>query len=80
MELQIRALGASCDWDSLTFTLDQKVIDTVYKTFERLWHDGLIYRGEKLVNYCTKHQTAFADIEVTHKEEKGKPSKDAKLA
>ena len=72
MELQIRALGASCDWDSLTFTLDQKVIDTVYKTFERLWHDGLIYRGEKLVNYCTKHQTAFADIEVTHKDEKGK--------
>ena len=72
MELQIRALGASCDWDSLTFTLDQKVVDTVYKTFERLWHDGLIYRGEKLVNYCTKHQTAFADIEVTHKDEKGK--------
>ena len=72
MELQIRALGASCDWDSHTFTLDQKVIDTVYKTFERLWHDGLIYRGEKLVNYCTKHQTAFADIEVTHKDEKGK--------
>ena len=72
MELQICALGASCDWDSLTFTLDQKVVDTVYKTFERLWHDGLIYRGEKLVNYCTKHQTAFADIEVTHKDEKGK--------
>ncbi len=72
MELQIRALGASCDWDSLTFTLDNKVISTVYDTFERLWKDGLIYRGEKLVNFCTKHQTAFADIEVTHKDEKGK--------
>ena len=72
MELQIRALGASCDWDSLTFTLDNKVVDTVYKTFERLWKDSLVYRGEKLVNYCTKHQTAFADIEVTHKDEKGK--------
>ncbi len=72
MELQIRALGASCDWDSLTFTLDNKVTDTVYHTFERLWKDGLVYRGEKLVNYCTKHQTAFADIEVTHKDEKGK--------
>ena len=72
MELQIRALGASCDWESLTFTLDPKVIDTVYGTFEKLWHDGLIYRGEKLVNFCTKHQTAFADIEVTHKDEKGK--------
>ena len=72
MELQIRSLGASCDWDSLTFTLDPKVIETVYGTFEKMWKDGLIYRGEKLVNYCTKHQTAFADIEVTHKDEKGK--------
>ena len=72
MELQLRALGASCDWDSLTFTLDPKVIDTVYSTFQKLWKDKLIYRGEKLVNYCTKHQTAFADIEVTHKEEQGK--------
>lgn len=72
MELQIRALGASCDWSSLTFTLDPKVIDTVYGTFKKLWDDKLIYRGEKLVNYCTKHQTAFADIEVTHKEEQGK--------
>ena len=72
MELQLRALGASCDWDSLTFTLDQKVVDTVYNTFEKLWKQGLIYRGVKLVNFCTKHQTAFADIEVTHKDEKGK--------
>ena len=72
MELQIRALGASCDWDSLTFTLDPKVTNTVYKTFKKLWDDGLIYRGEKLVNFCTKHQTAFADIEVTYKEEAGK--------
>ena len=72
MELQIRALGASCDWSSLTFTLDPKVIDTVYGTFKKLWDDKLIYRGKKLVNYCTKHQTAFADIEVTHKEEQGK--------
>lgn len=72
MELQLRALGASCDWDSLTFTLDQKVVDTVYGTFEKFWKQGLIYRGQKLVNFCTKHQTAFADIEVTHKDEKGK--------
>ena len=71
MELQLRALGASCDWDSLTFTLDPKVTDQVYKTFKKMWDDGLIYRGKKLVNYCTKHQTAFADIEVTHKDEKG---------
>ena len=72
MELQLRALGASCDWDSLTFTLDQKVVDAVYDTFEKFWKQGLIYRGKKLVNFCTKHQTAFADIEVTHKDEQGK--------
>lgn len=71
MELQIRALGASCDWSSLTFTLDPKVIDQVYRTFQKMWNDGLVYRGKKLVNYCPKHQTAFADIEVVHKDEKG---------
>ena len=72
MELQLRALGASCSWNDLVFTLDDKVTSTVYDTFEKFWKKGLIYRGKKLVNFCTKHQTAFADIEVTHKEEKGK--------
>lgn len=71
MELQLRALGASCSWGDLTFTLDENVIDRVYTTFEKMWNDGMIYRGEKLVNYCPKHQTAFADIEVDHKDEKG---------
>ena len=71
MELQLRALGASCSWDDLTFTLDENVIDRVYTTFEKMWNDGLIYRGEKLVNFCPKHHTAFADIEVEHKDEKG---------
>ena len=71
MELQLRALGASCSWDDLTFTLDENVIDRVYNTFEKMWNDGMIYRGEKLVNFCPKHQTAFADIEVEHKDEKG---------
>ena len=71
MELQVRALGASCAWDDLTFTLDENVIDRVYTTFEKMWKDGMIYRGEKLVNYCPKHQTAFADIEVEHKDEDG---------
>ena len=71
MELQIRALGASCSWKDLTFTLDENVIDRVYTTFEKMWNDGLIYRGEKLVNFCPKHQTAFADIEVEHANEKG---------
>ncbi|MCL2445062.1 class I tRNA ligase family protein [Candidatus Saccharibacteria bacterium] len=70
MELQLRAMGASCSWDDLVFTLDKKVIQTVYRTFKRLWDDGMIYRGEKLVNYCTKHQTAFADIEVNYEDRK----------
>jgi valyl-tRNA synthetase len=70
MELQLRALGASCDWSSLTFTLDPKVIDTVYATFKHMWDDGLIHRGKRLVNYCTKHQTAFADIEVIYEDVK----------
>lgn len=72
MELQLRALGASADWPDLVFTLDEKVIDTVYATFQKLWNDGLIYRGERIVNYCTVHQTSFADIEVIHKNEKSK--------
>ena len=71
MELQVRALGASCAWDDLTFTLDENVVSRVYKTFEKMWNDGFIYRGEKLVNYCPKHQTAFADIEVEHVDEPG---------
>lgn len=71
MELQLRALGASCSWDDLTFTLDENVIDRVYTTFEKMWNDGLIYRSEKLVNFCPRHQTAFADIEVEHQDEPG---------
>lgn len=72
MEIQLRELGASLDWDSLTFTLDEKVITNAYSTFKKLWDDGLVYRGERIVNYCTKHQTSFADIEVVHKNEKSK--------
>ncbi|QQG50847.1 MAG: valine--tRNA ligase [Candidatus Saccharibacteria bacterium] len=72
MELQLRALGVSASWSDLVFTLDEKVIGTVYQTFKRLWDDKLIYRGERIVNYCTVHQTSFADIEVEHKNEKSK--------
>ena len=72
MELQLRALGVSASWKHLTFTLDDKVINTVYDTFKKMWDDNLVYRGERIVNYCTKHQTSFADIEVEHKDEKGK--------
>lgn len=71
MELQLRALGTSASWDHLVFTLDEKVIKTVYGTFKKLWDDGLIYRGERIVNYSTKYQTSYADIEVDHRQEKG---------
>lgn len=71
MELQLRALGASADWSNLTFTLDEKVINTVNSTFKKMWDEGLIYRGERIVNYSTKYQTSYADIEVDHKTEKG---------
>lgn len=71
-ENQMRALGASCDWSRYTFTLDQKVVDQSYKTFKKLWDDKLIYRGERIVNFCTFHGTSFSDIEVVHEEEKSK--------
>jgi valyl-tRNA synthetase len=71
MELQLRALGTSASWEHLVFTLDEKVVNTVHTTFKKLWDDGLIYRGERIVNYSTKYQTSYADIEVDHKQEKG---------
>lgn len=70
-ESQFRRLGAGVDWSRYTFTLDQKIVTRAYATFKKMWDEGLIYRGERLVNYCTFHGTAFADIEVEHKEEKG---------
>lgn len=71
MELQLRSLGVSATWKNLVFTLDKKVIDTVYETFKKMWDDGLIYRGERIVNYSTKYHTSYADIEVNYKKEKG---------
>lgn len=72
MEKQVRALGASCDWSRFTFTLDEEVVQTTYSTFKKMWEDDLIYRGERIVNYCTQHDTSFSDIEVEYHDEKGK--------
>lgn len=72
MEAQLRALGAGASWNDLVFTLDEKVTQTVYGTFKKLWDEGLIYRGERIVNYSTAFQTSYADIEVNYKTEKGK--------
>jgi len=67
---QMRKLGVSADWSRFTFTLDKKIVRRAYQTFKKMWDDGLIYRGERLVNYCTFHGTGFADIEVEYKNEK----------
>jgi valyl-tRNA synthetase len=70
-ESQLRALGASVDWSRYTFTLDEKIVKLAYATFKKMWDEKLIYRGERLVNFCTFHGTAFADIEVQYKEVPG---------
>ena len=71
MEDQQRRIGASVDWSRNTFTLDPHVVRTAHETFKKLWEDDLIYRGKRIVNYCTFHGTAFSDLEVEHKEVKG---------
>lgn len=68
MEDQVRALGASCDWSAERFTLDPAVVEQVYAMFRRMYSDGLIYRGERIVNYSVKYQTAYSDLEVEHEE------------
>jgi valyl-tRNA synthetase len=70
-ESQFRKLGASVDWSRYTFTLDQKIVNRTYGTFKKMWDEGLIYRGTRLVNFCTFHGTSFADIEVVYKQEQG---------
>jgi valyl-tRNA synthetase len=71
-EGQLRRMGTSCDWSRYTFTLDEKIVKQAYATFKKMWDEGLIYRGERLVNFCTFHGTAFADVEVAYKEEQSK--------
>ncbi len=69
MENQLRRLGFSLDWTRNTFTLDPKIVAIVYQTFKKLYDDGLIYRGERLINYCTRDGTGFSDLEVKHVEQ-----------
>lgn len=70
MENQLRRLGFSLDWSRNVFTLDPAVVKTVYMTFKRLFDSGLVYRGLRLVNYCTKDGTGFSDLEVKHVEQR----------
>jgi valyl-tRNA synthetase len=66
MEKQLRQLGASCDWSRNKFTLDPDIVKIVYQTFKKLYDDGLVYRGERIVNYCPRCGTAFSQLEVNH--------------
>lgn len=65
---QFRRLGASVDWSRFVYTLDDKIIKRANKTFKKMWDEGLIYRGTRLVNFCTFHGTGFADIEVIYQD------------
>ena len=67
---QLRALGSSCDWDREKFTLDKDIIETVYKVFKKMYDEGLIYRGNRIINWDPYHQTGFSELEVAHKERK----------
>lgn len=68
MENDVRKLGASCDWSRLKFTLDENVVKEVQKTFKKMFDDGLVYRGSRIVNWCSKHQTALSDVETEFQE------------
>ncbi len=65
---QLKKLGASCDWVREAFTMDGPRQKAVLEVFARLWEDGLLYRAERLVNWCPRCETALADIEVVHEE------------
>ncbi len=68
---QMKALGNSCDWDRLRFTMDEGLSRAVRVAFVRMYEDGLIYRGERLINWCPTDQTALSDSEVEHDEVEG---------
>jgi len=68
---QIRRLGSSVDWSRERFTMDDGLSNAVKEVFVRLYQDGLIYRGKRLVNWDTKLQTALSDLEVENHDEKG---------
>jgi len=66
---QIKRLGASCDWTRQSFTLNEGPSRAVRTTFVNLYREGLIYRGERIVNWCPRCATALSDLEVKHQEE-----------
>ena len=69
---QLKRLGASCDWSRLRFTMDEGLSRAVREVFVRLYEEGLIYRGKRLINWCPRCLTALSDIEVEHDATVGK--------
>ncbi|NOZ07917.1 MAG: valine--tRNA ligase [FCB group bacterium] len=69
---QLRNLGASCDWDREVFTMDENYSRAVQEVFVRLYNDGLIYRGERIINWDPVGRTALSDEEVIYHEQQGK--------
>lgn len=68
IKTQIRSMGSSCDWSREKFTLDPDIVKIVYNTFKKLSDDDLVYRGKRIVSWCTKHQTSFSDLEIKDEE------------
>src|SRR3989338_2235802 len=68
---QLKRLGASCDWQRERFTMDEGLSLAVREVFVRLYEDGLIYKGNRLINWCPRCHTALSDLEVEHEEQKG---------
>ncbi len=69
---QLKSIGASCDWSRERFTLDEGLSRAVKEVFVRLYEEGLIYRGEYLINWCPRCHTALSDLEVEHEDKQGK--------
>ncbi len=68
---QLKRLGASCDWERERFTMDEGLSTAVREVFVRLYDDGLIYRANRLINWCPRCHTALSDLEVEHEDKKG---------
>jgi len=69
---QMKRLGASVDWDREYFTMDENLSHAVREVFVRLYEEGLVYRGNYIVNWCPWHETAISDLEVKHEDVAGK--------
>lgn len=68
---QLKKLGSSCDWDHLRFTMDEGCNKAVNHVFKKLYDKGLIYRGERIINWCPHCKTSISDAEVVFEEKEG---------